>query len=63
MTENLGALREGIGNLEKQIENVRRHGIPVVVAINHFPTDTEAEIELVRQVSMNAGAYDVAVSY
>ncbi len=61
-TENLEALREGIGNLEKQIENVHKHGIPVVVAINHFPTDTEAEIELVRQVSLAAGAVEVAVS-
>jgi formyltetrahydrofolate synthetase len=60
--ENLDALRDGIGNLVKQIENVHKHGVPVVVAINHFPTDTEAEIELVRQVSLDAGAFDVAVS-
>jgi formate--tetrahydrofolate ligase len=60
--ENLEALRDGIGNLVKQIENVRKHGVPVVVAINHFPTDTDAEIELVRQVSLDAGAFDVAVS-
>jgi formate--tetrahydrofolate ligase len=61
MSENLSALREGIGNLVKQIENVRRYGVPVVVAINHFPADTEAEIELVRKVSMESGAFDVAV--
>ena len=61
-SENLEALREGIGNLVKQIENVQKHGVPVVVAINHFPTDTEAEIELVREVSLDAGAFDVAVS-
>lgn len=60
--ENLEALREGIPNLVKQIENVQRHGVPVVVAINHFPTDTQAEIDLIRQVSMDAGAVDVAVS-
>lgn len=60
--ENLDALREGMGNLEKQIENVRKHGIPVVVAINHFPDDTQAEIDLVRQASLKAGAFDVAVS-
>jgi formate--tetrahydrofolate ligase len=60
--ENLEALREGIGNLVKQIENVHKHGVPVVVAINHFPSDTEAEIELVRQVSLDAGAVEVAVS-
>lgn len=61
-TENLDALRAGAGNLVKQIENVRRHGVPVVVAINHFPTDTEAEIELIRKLSLDAGAFDVAVS-
>ncbi len=61
-SENLDALRDGIGNLVKQIENVHRYGIPVVVAINHFPDDTDAEIELVRKVSMDAGAFDVAVS-
>jgi len=58
VTENLDALREGIGNLEKQIENVRRFGVPVVVAINQFPTDTPAEIELVREVALKAGAFD-----
>lgn len=61
-TENLEALREGLGNLTKQIENIKRHGVPVVVAINHFPTDTEAEIELVRNAAMNAGAFAAPVS-
>lgn len=61
-TENLEALAEGMPNLIKQIENVRRHGVPVVVAINHFPTDTEAEVELVRKAALDAGAYDAAVS-
>lgn len=58
VTENLEALREGLPNLEKQIENVRRLGVPVVVSINQFPTDTEAEIELVREVALAAGAID-----
>jgi len=61
-TENLDALAAGAGNLIKQIENVRRHGVPVVVAINHFPTDTDAEIELIRRISLDAGAVEVAVS-
>ena len=56
--ENLEALREGIPNLVKQIENVRRFGVPVVVSINLFPTDSPAEIELVRQTALNAGALD-----
>ena len=54
--EDLDALAAGIGNLEKQIENVRLFGIPVVVAINRFPTDTDAEIEFVRQAALAAGA-------
>jgi formate--tetrahydrofolate ligase len=61
-SENLDALRDGLGNLEKQIANVARHGVSVVVAINHFPTDTDAEIELVRKTALCAGAGNVAVS-
>lgn len=61
-TEDLPALRDGLANLEKQIENVRIHGVPVVVAINHFPTDTEAEIALVRSVALAAGADECVVS-
>ena len=56
--ENLEALREGIPNMEKQIENVRQFGVPVVVSINLFPSDTPAEIELVRQAALKAGAVD-----
>ena len=62
LAENLDALRQGLGNLEKQIENVRLHGVPVVVAINHFPTDTEAELALVRQAALAAGADEAVVS-
>lgn len=61
-SENLDALRDGLPNLVKQIENVKRHGVPVVVAINHFPTDTDAEVELVRQTALEAGAVDAPVS-
>ncbi len=60
--EDLDALKAGIGNLEKQIENVRLHGIPVVVAVNKFPTDTDAEIEFVREAAMAAGASAAHVS-
>ncbi len=45
--ENLEALEKGFGNLEKQIENIRKFNVPVVVSINAFPTDTEAELKLV----------------
>jgi formate--tetrahydrofolate ligase len=60
--EDLGALEAGIGNLEKQIENVRMHGIPVVVAVNRFPGDTDAEIQFVERTAMNAGASAAHVS-
>lgn len=46
--ENLDALDKGFANLEKHIENVGKFGVPVVVAINAFPTDTKAELDLVQ---------------
>jgi len=46
--ENLEALRKGISNLEKHIENLQQYGVPVVVTLNSFITDTKAEIEFVR---------------
>lgn len=61
-SENLPALERGCANLVKQIENARKFGVPVVVAINHFPTDTEAEMALIRAQSEKAGATEVAVS-
>lgn len=60
--ENLAALRKGLGNLEQQIANVRRHGVRVVVAINHFASDTDAELALVRETALAAGADDAVVS-
>ncbi len=54
--EDLDALAAGIGNLEKQIENVRLFGVPVVVAVNRFPGDSDAEIEFVKQRALAAGA-------
>ncbi|MEK7814017.1 MAG: formate--tetrahydrofolate ligase [Candidatus Desantisbacteria bacterium] len=56
--ENLDALERGCVNLEKQIENMRLFGVPVVVAINRFTDDTDKEIELIRKKSMDAGAED-----
>jgi formate--tetrahydrofolate ligase len=62
LTENLDALSQGMPNMVKQIENVLLHGVPVVVAINHFPDDTEAEIALVRDAALAAGATEAVVS-
>jgi len=47
--ENLSALKEGIQNLEGHIENLHRFGVPVVVTLNHFVSDTEAELAFVRE--------------
>jgi formate--tetrahydrofolate ligase len=57
--ENLEALSKGIPNLEKHIENMMGFGIPVVVAINRFPTDTEAELELVKEHCVALGVQQV----
>jgi formate--tetrahydrofolate ligase len=54
--ENVEAVTRGAANLAKQIENVRIFNVPVVVAINSFPTDTPSEVEAIRQVSLAAGA-------
>ncbi|MHB8959168.1 MAG: formate--tetrahydrofolate ligase [Candidatus Limnocylindrales bacterium] len=55
---NPDGVRRGGANLAKQIENVRAFGVPVVVAINIFPTDTAEEIAVIREVSLAAGARD-----
>jgi formate--tetrahydrofolate ligase len=60
--ENVEAVRTGASNLAKQIENVRLFGVPVVVAINAFPTDTAAEVEAIREVSLQAGAHAAVVA-
>ncbi len=62
VSENLEAVTRGCENLQKHIENMRLHGLPVIVAINLFPTDTPREIEIVRQASLAAGAVDAVTS-
>jgi formate--tetrahydrofolate ligase len=47
--ENLPGLEAGIANLERHLENVNKFGVPAIVAINKFPTDTDAEINLLRE--------------
>lgn len=54
-TENLEALKKGIVNLEKHIENIQKFGVPVVVTLNSFTTDTEAEYEFIRQFCEERG--------
>jgi formate--tetrahydrofolate ligase len=60
--ENIAAVRKGSANLAAQIENVRYFNVPVVVAINHYPGDTDAEVAAIREVALAAGARDVVVS-
>ncbi|KAH8117600.1 FTHFS-domain-containing protein [Phellopilus nigrolimitatus] len=60
--ENLDILKEGCKNLAKHIENSRKFGIKVIVAVNKFATDTPAELELVCQESLAAGADAAVVS-
>ncbi|XP_034015510.1 methylenetetrahydrofolate dehydrogenase (NADP+ dependent) 1b [Thalassophryne amazonica] len=56
--ENLDLLEKGCSNMRKQIENAKAFGVPVVVAVNAFKTDTEAELDLICRVAKAAGAFD-----
>ena len=60
--ENLELLEAGFCNLAKHIENVQLHGLPVVVALNRFATDTPREHKLLDELSRKMGAYDVQIS-
>jgi methylenetetrahydrofolate dehydrogenase (NADP+)/methenyltetrahydrofolate cyclohydrolase/formyltetrahydrofolate synthetase/formate--tetrahydrofolate ligase len=56
--ENLELLEKGMDNLKANIAIAKQYGVPVVVAVNRFTADTDAEVELVRQAALDAGAYD-----
>ena len=62
LKEDLDSLEKGLGNLERQIENILIFGIPCIVAINKFKTDTDKEIELVKKRAKEFGAIDCVVS-
>ena len=53
--ENMEALKKGIANLDKHIENIKKYGVPVVVTLNAFVTDTEAEHDFIRQFCEERG--------
>lgn len=59
--ENLDALKAGFENLKQHIENVKKFGVPAVVAVNEFPTDTKAETDLLAKLCDEAGAQSVLV--
>jgi len=62
LQENVDAVRAGAANLAAHIEIVRKYNVPVVVAMNAFPTDTDAEYAAIREVSLAAGARDAVVT-
>jgi formate--tetrahydrofolate ligase len=53
--EDVGALERGLPNLEKHIENVRQFGVPLVVAVNRFVTDSDRELQMVADCAQRAG--------
>ena len=60
--ENVELLVKGCCNLQKHIQNAKKFGVNVVVAVNKFKTDTSAEIEAVKKAAMDAGAFDAVMS-
>jgi formyltetrahydrofolate synthetase len=59
--ENIDLLRKGLPNMQHHIWNILRFGVPAVVAVNSFSSDTKAEIELIRRAAVEAGAEDAIV--
>ncbi len=60
--ENLELVRQGLPNMERHIQNALKYGVHVVVAVNSFASDSPAEVELVRQAALSAGALEAVVS-
>lgn len=60
--EDLEAIKRGVDNLSQHIAIVREYGLPCVVAVNNFPGDTTAEVELMRDLALDAGAETVVVN-
>jgi methylenetetrahydrofolate dehydrogenase (NADP+)/methenyltetrahydrofolate cyclohydrolase/formyltetrahydrofolate synthetase/formate--tetrahydrofolate ligase len=60
--ENLGLLETGLANMVVHIRNAKRYGVPVVVAVNRFSDDTDAEVEMVKKAALEAGAETTAMS-
>lgn len=62
LKEDVQLVAQGCANLCKQISNVRQFGVPVVVAINRFQTDTDAEVDAIKRAAIKAGAFDAVAS-
>lgn len=62
--ENLEALKSGISNLERHVENLKKYGVPVVVCLNKYTTDTDAEVEFVKNYCIKLGAkFSISTAY
>ncbi|MCI0634219.1 MAG: formate--tetrahydrofolate ligase [Actinobacteria bacterium] len=61
-TEDLGAVERGVENLAQHVAIVREYGLPCVVSVNNFPSDTDAEVDLMRTLAEGAGAETVVVN-
>ncbi len=61
-TEDLGAVERGVENLAQHVAIVRESGLPCVVSVNNFPSDTDAEVDLMRTLAEGAGAETVVVN-
>ena len=61
--ENVEAVRKGVVNLLRHIENVHQFGVPAVVAINHFVTDTEAELQVIKDAVAGAGTEAIVCTH
>lgn len=61
--ENVGAVREGCANLTRHLRNIKTYGVPAVVAINRFGSDTEAELEAIREAVQTYGAETAICSH
>ena len=60
--ENVPLLKKGLANLVKHVQNAKRFGVPVVVAVNRFTADTQKELEVVREAAVGAGAEGALIS-
>ena len=63
MEENVDAVRKGCSNLVRHIENIKQYGVPVVVAINQFSADTQAEMDVVTEVTAEHGVKAIEASH
>lgn len=60
--ENVALLEAGCNNLVRHVQNATKFGVPVVVAINRFTTDTDNEVDAIKKAAMDAGAFDAVVA-